>query len=513
MKNKVVLFQGTASSFERVVPIAPLPLLHISSFLVKDGFEVKVISDALYQDYMQEAIRECKDSICLGITALTGSQISNGLKLASQVRKLYPGLPIIWGGWHPSIMPESTLEDPNVDMVVVGQGERKFYDLVKCLQEGNFNKIDSIPGVLYKKDGKLVIKEIPPVEDMNNFPRVPYEIIDVKKCISKTEYGNRTLQFISSYGCPYRCSFCIEPIVSKRKWVGLSAQRLLDEWAYLYKKYNIDSLAIYDSNFFVDKKRVVDICEGLIRNNLKIKLGNLNGRIPQLVKYEKEIWSLMEQAGVSMILTGSESGEQEVLDLIKKDAAVEDIYKFTQLCRDHKIKVLFSYMSGIPWSNDSVYNEKMVDKEISSILTQIDKLLKISIKNRFMVYAYTPLPGSELYYQAVKYGFQEPKTLQDWSGLLNTPDDIFQSKGFEKQWITRKQLFLITMLEQYILGMMDLDAKEWIAVKIGNKFLRAIFKFAFSMGYQVARFRLKHKIFIFPVDFWLFIKVKKLLEV
>jgi radical SAM superfamily enzyme YgiQ (UPF0313 family) len=513
MKNKVVLFQGTASSFERVVPIAPLPLLHISSFLVRDGFEVKIISDALYDDYMQEAIRQCQDSLCLGITALTGSQISNGLRLSSEVRRLYPGLPIVWGGWHPSIMPESTLEDPHVDMVVVGQGERKFYELVKCLQDNDFKKIDSIPGVFYKNDGRLIIRETPSVEDINNFPPVPYEIIDVKKCISKTEYGNRTLQYISSYGCPFRCSFCIEPIVSKRKWVGLAAERLIDEWGYLYKKYHIDSLAVYDSNFFVDKKRVIDICEGLIKNNIKIKLGNLNGRIPQLVKYEEEVWQLMQKAGVSMILTGSESGEQEVLDLIKKDAAVEDIYKFTRLCRDHKIKILFSYMSGIPWSSDARYNEKRVDKEISSILSQIDKLLQISIKNRFMIYTYTPLPGSELYHQAVRYGFQEPKTLEEWSGLLNTPDDIFENQGYEKKWITRKQLFLITMLEQYILGMMDLDAKDWIAVKIRNKFFRAIFRFSFNLGYRLARFRLKYKIFIFPLDFWLFLRVKKLLEV
>jgi len=509
----VVLFQGIASALEKRVNIVPLALLHVSSFLARDGFEVKIISDALYDDYLGEAIRQCKDSVCLGITALTGNQISNGLKLSSEIRKLYPDLPIVWGGWHPSIMPESTLENQNVDMVIVGQGEKKFYDLVKCLQYDKLGEIDRIPGLYYKRDGRQFITEVPSVEDMNNFPRAPYDIIDVNRCISPTEYGNRTLQYISSYGCPFRCSFCIEPIVSKRRWVGLSAGRLLDEWAYLYKKYNIDSLAIYDSNFFVDKKRVIDICEGLIRNKIKIRLGNLNGRIPQLVKYEKEVWKLMERAGLSMILTGSESGEQETLDLIKKDAAVEDIYKFTQLCSDHKIKVLFSYMSGIPWSSNPKENKVKVDKEISSILTQVDKLLKISNRNRFMIYAYAPLPGSELYYKAIECGFRPPKTLEEWSDLISSPEDIFQNPGYKERWITDKQFFLITMLEQYIFGMMDIDAKGWLGSKIKNRLFRYIFRASFTLGYWLARLRLKFKIFICPVDFVIFTRIRKLLGV
>jgi anaerobic magnesium-protoporphyrin IX monomethyl ester cyclase len=396
-------------------------------------------------------------------------------------------------------------------MVVVGQGERKFYDLVKCLLDNNLKGLETIPGLFYKNNGHLVLKDIPPVEDMNDFPAVPYDIIEVEKCISKTEYGNRTLQYLSSYGCPFRCSFCIEPVISKRRWVGLQAERVVDEWGYLQKKYNIDAIAVYDSNFFVDKNRVVGICDELLRNNIKIKIGNVNGRIPQLVKYEKKIWQLMERAGISMILTGSESGDQEVLDLIKKDAAIEDIYKFTKLCNEHNIKVLFSYMSGIPWSKDPEYNRVRVDREISGILFQVDRLLKISKKNRFMIYAYSPLPGSELYYKAIDCGFEPPKTLQEWSGLVSSPEDIFKNTGCEKRWITQKQFFLITMLEQYIFGMMDLDAKGWIGDTIKNRLLRFIFRLGFTLGYYLAKIRLKFKIFIFPVDYWIFIRVRELL--
>ena len=512
MKNKVVLFQGSASAFGRKIDLVPLALLAISSFLHKDGVDVRIISPALYNDYMQEAIKECQGSICLGITAMTGTQISEGLEIARLVKVKYPQLPIIWGGWHPSILPESTIEDPMVDIVVCGQGERKFYDIVKVLRDGQLDDLRNIPGVSFKNDFGIVFNKQFSIEDMNNFPRAPYDIVDIEKCFNKTEYGNRTIQYVSSYGCPCRCSFCIEPVVNQRRWVSLAAERVVDEWEYLYKKYKIDSIAVYDSNFFVNKKRVVDICDGLLRKNINIKWGNANGRIPTLVKYEEYAWQLMKDAGLKMILTGSESGEQEVLDLIDKDANMEDIYEFTTLCDKHGIKVLFSYMSGIPWSCDMKFNETRVKREIDSILAQIKELTKISKRNRFMIYAYTPLPGSTMYDMAKKHGFKEPQTLRAWGELVYSPEDIFEKGNCRQKWISDKQFRLITMLEQYIFGMMDIDARDWLAKGINNRFLRKIFEIIFNMGYVLARIRLKLKFFSMPVDYWLFVKLRKLLR-
>lgn len=512
MKNKVVLFQGSASAFGKKIDLAPLALLAVSSFLHKDGMNVKIISPTLYDDYMKQAIKECEGSICLGITAMTGTQIAEGLKISKLVKDKYPQRPIVWGGWHPSILPESTVEDPMVDIVVSGQGERKFYEIVKGLRDGQLNDLTKISGVSFKKDSRIILNKQFSIEDMNNFPRAPYDIVDVEKCLNKTEYGNRTIQYVSSYGCPCRCSFCIEPVVNQRRWVSLSAARVVDEWEYLYKKYKIDSIAVYDSNFFVNKKRVVDICNGLIKKNINIKWGNANGRIPTLVKYEEQVWELMQKAGLKMILTGSESGEQEVLDLINKDASMEDIYKFTVLCNKYDIKVLFSYMSGIPWSSDAKFNAGRVNQEVNSILTQIEKLMKISKKNRFMVYAYTPLPGSSMYDMAKEHGFEEPQTLRGWSELTYSPEDIFKKGNCRQKWISEKQFRLITMLEQYIFGMMDLDARDWLAQSINNKFFRVIFKIAFNVGYLMARIRLQFKFFSLPIDYWLFVKLRKLIR-
>ncbi|MDP2943890.1 MAG: radical SAM protein [Candidatus Omnitrophota bacterium] len=509
MKNKVVLFHGNAKAFQKDTPLAPLALLHISSFLVKDGFKVKIFSDVLCNNYIEEAVKECHDSICFGITAMTGNQIYEGLKVAGFVRQRYPDLPIIWGGWHPSIMPKSTLEDPYVDFIIIGQGERKFYDLVKRLRDNGTKNLQDIPGIGYKNDGGLILQENCAIEDMNNFPTVPYEIIDLEKCLFHTEFGNRVIQYISSYGCTFRCSFCIDPVVNKRRWTGLSADRVLEEWSYYHKKYEIDGVTVFDNNFFVDKKRVINLCEGLLRKNLKLKWGNVNGRISQMVRYEEEIWNLMRKAGLAMLVTGSESGEQDVLDLIQKDSRVEDVYKFTELTQKYGIKTFFSYMSGMPWSDNPKFNKQNVDREIRSIVSQVSRLSKINKKTRFMLYAYTPLPGSELYRRAIRYGFEEPKSLHEWGELLYSPEDVFQKVGFRRRWLTYKQFRLITMLEQYIFGMLDLDARDHIAQNIKNSFFRKIFKLSFNLGNLIVRLRLKLKFFAFPVDYWLFVQFRK----
>jgi radical SAM superfamily enzyme YgiQ (UPF0313 family) len=510
MKKKVVLFHGTASTFGKKINIAPLALLHISSFLVKEGFEVKIISESLNKDYLRQTVSECEDAVCLGITAMTGNQIVEGLEISKLVKERFTHLPVVWGGWHPSILPDSTLSDPYVDMLITGQGQRSFFELSKALYHGDTKNFEKINGLGYKKEGRLILNNSALIESLDNFPATPYHLIDVEKTLIKTEYGDRTLGYVSSYGCPYRCSFCIEPIVNNRRWVSLSADRVVDEWEYLSKKYPLDSIAIYDSNFFVDKKRVIDICEGMLRRNLKINWGSANGRIPQLVKYEKEVWGLMEKAGLKMILTGSESGDQDVLDFINKDAKLDEVYEFTRLCRDYHIRILFSYMSGMPWSSDPNFNKDRVDKELKSILTQIDQLLDISKKNRFMIYAYTPLPGSKMYERALECGFDEPKSLKGWENIVYSPEDIFKqnTKG-ARGWLTKRQFQLITMLEQYVFGFMDLDAREWIAKGIGNGFIRKVFTVCYNFGYFLARLRLKFKFFWFPLDYWFFVKLRK----
>lgn len=505
-KKKVVLFFPPPFPSTRYWQGTPLALLAISRLLDKEGYEVQIISDFLQDNYLKETLRECQDSLCLGISSMTGYQILNGLKAAKLVRKNLPKLPIVWGGWHPSVLPEETLRDENVDIVVRGPGDRAFPEIVHAIEDkGDLAKI---PGIAYKNDGKIFLTPPRPFEDINNFPPLPYHLVDIEKCVSGTEFGKRTIQYISSYGCPHRCGFCVEEIVNKRAWKGLAAERVVEEWEFLVKKYQVDSIASYDTNFFVDKKRVYDICRGLLKKNIKIKWGNVNGRVPHLARFEPEIWEVMERSGCSMILTGAESGWQEALDFITKDAKVDQTYVFAKLCEKYHIKVLYSLLAGLPWSPNLSENEKKINRELKATLKMVDKIFKIGNNNRFMFCLYIPYPGSRLFHKALELGLKVPKNLAGWSTFLQIPEDTFEMV-INQRWIERKQAELIIMLDQYIFGLLDKDTFQVLKERIQNKFWQVVFALSFKVGYLLVWLRWQFKFFGLPLDYWVFSQVKK----
>ena len=227
--KKVTLFFPTPFPYHRPYHGLPLSLMTISRLLVRDGYDVRIIARHLFKDVEKEVLEQAKDSVCVGISAMTGFQIHDGLAISRLVRQHYPNLPIVWGGWHPSLLATETISDPNVDIVVRGYGDRTFPEIVHALENGG--DLSAIPGVTCRKDGRILEKPPRALEDLNDLPPVPYHLVDLEKSIWKTEMGQRTISYISSYGCPHRCGFCVEPVVNNRGWQGFNAERVVDEIA------------------------------------------------------------------------------------------------------------------------------------------------------------------------------------------------------------------------------------------------------------------------------------------
>ncbi|RLC35511.1 hypothetical protein DRH14_00810 [Candidatus Shapirobacteria bacterium] len=506
MKKKVILYFPNPLPYNRQWKGVPLALLAISRFLVRDGYQVKIFSRFLNDDLEKEIIEAGEDSICLGISAMTGFQIADGLRLAKLFRKKYPKIPIVWGGWHVSILARESIKNSLVDFVIRGPGDVVFGQLVKAIEsKGCFRQIK---GLTYKRGKRIYHNPDQPMVDFDKMPPLPYQLVDVDKCLINTEYGQKTVAYISSYGCPFRCAFCVEQVVNKRKWSAVSAKAVVKDWQRLYKKYGIDSIAVYDSNFFVDEKRVARICKLLIKKKIKIKWGNANGRVGQLARYSPETWKLMKRSGCVMILTGAESGSQQALDFIDKDMKVEEIIKFTKLCKKYGIKILYSFLVGLPWSKKAEENQTFIKREYKSTFGLIDKLLKISDRNRYTYYVFLPYPGAPLFHRAVSLGLKYPKSLTGWSNYLMSPEDAF--KKVEKQkWISYKQARLTAMLTQYIFGLMDKDTYYVLLERIHNRLAKLLFIVVYKLALLVVKLRWRLKFFDCPVDYYLFSLVYK----
>lgn len=506
-KGKIVLFESTNFSSTRPYQGSPLALLSISRILDKEGYEIKIITPFLYENFLEKVIEEMQDAICLGVSAITGYAIYEGLLVSKEVKKRNPFLPVIWGGWHPSILPKETCVNENIDIVVKGQGERTFTELVHALEKKK--SLKNVLGIVYKeKKGKIIENPDRPLESLDDFPPLPFHLIDVEKVINSAEYGNRSLEFFTSCGCPHRCIFCVEPIVNKRRWVGLSPEKAVSEIAVLKKRYNLDSIRIIDSNFFISEERAKKFSEELLRKKINIKWGNVNGRTRQMSLYKDETWKLMKESGLSCIFVGAESGDNKILNFMRKDISVKDTLKLTKICAKYQIRLLASFLVGFPQSNDPEKCHKLIENEIMSSFDLIDKMFSICSNIRVMFALYLPYPSSGLFENSKKLGLELPQSLEDWSNYLIAAEDATKIKVRQK-WIVREQAKIILMASVYIFFFLDSDSFKLTTRNIKNKYLMFFLHFGFESFSKICSLRWKYRYFGLPIDFYFYNFLRK----
>jgi len=472
----------------------PWSLLAAGRFLVAGGYDVKIVQSFKGEDYKEAVRREARGSMLFGVSCITGYSIHESLEASKVFREVNPDAPVLWGGWHPSIMPAEVLASPLVDMVAIGQGERTALEIAEAVSEGR--KPEGVLGVMYKDDG--VIKSNPPrpFEDVNNFPPMPYHILDMERNITVTDLGTRTLRYVSSQGCPHRCGFCVEPTVFGRRWYGLKAERVVSEIEALVKKHDINGLIFTDSNFFVDKKRAAEIARLFIERGLGLKWGNANGRTRQLLAMGDDTWELLKKSGLQSILTGAESGIQEGLDLIKKDTTVEETVMLAKQCSRYGIKITLSLMIGLPYEEaDKDRQRVLIKKEYDAVLALLDSVYKAqTIPNLFLLFMYTPYPGTPLYQLSIKQGMNEPKRLEDWVN--------FELNKGNTPWVPEEYTKKVEMLTSYIFRW--IDTLYFTKLKEKKSPLRPLYVLGGQVFTVLARLRWRFKFFAVPVDYWLF---------
>lgn len=396
----------------------PLGLLAISAFLDQEGYDIRIYHAYDKNEYL-EAIEKLDKAIAVGITAMTGYQIYDGLQFAQLVRKKNQKVPIIWGGIHSTIMPRQTAEHQLVDIVVKGQGEETFTELIHCLAQGK--SFDNVLGITFKKDGKIIDNPPRLWKSINDFPPLPYHLLNktMDRYLKKSAFAEKNLSYITSSGCPFCCSFCfLAANAETSRWDAYPPERVVKEIENLVQTYNIDGIEIRDSNFFVNPKRVKDICLGLINNKIKINLSCVNGRAEQLIKYDDQMWRLLKEAGIKEILIGAESGDQAMLDLINKKSTVEAILACEEKAKRFKINTVNSFMTSFPPPTaNSQEIKRFLKDELNKTVGLISEIFQINPLANILLFFYTPYPGTPMYRLSVEKGFKEPANLEGWGQI------------------------------------------------------------------------------------------------
>lgn len=492
MPGKIVLFRPRLNKNGKEPLVTPLSLLAISAPLERQGYQVKIIDAMIDPGYEQKIISEARGAICLGITAITGYQIFDAVKTARAVKKIYQDLPIVWGGWHPTVTPRQTIQHECVDVVVNGLGEVTFKELVYSLEQ-NIG-LERVKGILFKKSGKIVENIPRPLNDIEFLP-LPYHLLDVEKYIRTSYMGRRTLDYRSCYGCPFSCHYCADSLMSQRKWLANTSQKVLDEMEDLVNRYNVDALLLLENNFFVDKKRVEEICRGIVERNLSLRFGSVSVRPEQFHNYDGRLIELIHKAGFQQLLVGTESGSQEILDFINKQAKVEDTIRLKELCRPYGIELQISILVGLP------LEEMDIKYQIREAIKLIRRLQKIDYNQNFYFSIYIPYPGTKLFDLSLKLGLKEPKTLEDWAEIDATK--------VRTPWVPKRYEIIVKQLNEYIFPYISRQfAVDWENIYHGR--LRWLKRMGHKLFCFLARLRLKHEFFALPIDYKILLLFKKL---
>ena len=477
-RPKIVMFNPLASP-KMPYDGPPLSILAAVCMVDLEKFDVKVI-DWHYKDFEKRLAAECADAMVFGVTCMTGYQIGTMLAAARLAKQVNPSIVVVCGGSHPTLMPEQTLENPLIDCVVIGQGPRTFKNLVERLAEGK--SPEGVPGVGFKKDGRIVINEAAQREDINNFPRYPYHLLDnYEDYLVTTRFAKRAAYMLTSEGCPSNCSFCGEAALYKRRWIALKVDRVMDELAELKQRYNIDGVVIADSNFFVDERRVAEFCRRLIP--LGITWGGTSARSDQLRRYKDETLQLMKDSGLDGIFLGVESASDETLKVMNKGAVISDTVVALQRAKKFGFDMQCSFVVGVPGID--------VEKDFKNTMKFINDLRRQELASQFHVFIYTPLPGTPFLPAAVQQGYTVPAKLEDWIS--------YEFHAHSPPWVPKKYAGITDQLSVYF---MFLSGNARTVVRsVAPRRLMGLALLAERVVYHLSAFRVQHGFYSLPIEF------------
>ncbi len=412
-KEVLLVFPGR---YKAPDPQIPLALLYIASPLQHAGYTVRII-DMRLENYSEIDIGS---PVFVGISCMSGSQIQYGLEFARKVRNERPEIPLVWGGVHPTLLPEQTAANEYVDVVVRGEGEMVVAELADKLAFGE--PLDNVAGLTYKSGGVVKSNPDASLADLDGIPvNLPYDLLQMDK-YPAVKSGRIHIQ--TSRGCPHRCGFCYNTIFNKRAWRGKSANRVLDEIEYLLKKFpNAKIVDPIDDNVFVDKKRVEDICNGILARGIKV-VWRANCRFDYMSTYDERFINLLAKAGCVELDFGGETGSDRLQKLICKDVTPEQMVQSVTNLKEWAptIEPYVSWMSGLPGETN---------EDLNATFDLMDLMVQANPRTQhYGIFVYTPFPSPVLL--ELPSEFKPPKTLEEWGNI-----DVFH---FKPPWHSEKQV-------------------------------------------------------------------------
>jgi radical SAM superfamily enzyme YgiQ (UPF0313 family) len=269
------------------------------------------------------------DTIAIYCCTICFKEVLHVLQTLHQYREegLWQGK-IITGGPHAMVLPDSF--PAYVDHIVIGEGDEVIVDII----EGRCKERIITPTRLKNLDNL-------PFQPWDIFTTLPYDWT----CVWFE--GQKVFTLNTSRGCPFHCTFCSACSIWGKRYSAMSAERIFHEIKYLYDTYHLDGVYFREDNFTINHNRVIDLCNLLIKNDIKISWACECG----INTLNENIIQLMSQAGCKAVYLGVESGSQKMLDIMNKKITLKNIYHISKILKKYEINRYFSMIVGLPGEN------------------------------------------------------------------------------------------------------------------------------------------------------------------
>jgi anaerobic magnesium-protoporphyrin IX monomethyl ester cyclase len=327
--------------------LPPIGLMYVAAALEKAGFQVQMLDNYLMKkstEEIKQLIKQINPEI-VGITCGSATY-PRCIETSKAIKQVKPDCKIVVGGWHASYMPDSLLANPEIDYVVMGEGEKAITELAAAITNGNQTQAATIAGVACKRNGAYIKNPPKYIENMDEIPYPARHLLPL-------ELYDRTIEYLDakpadvmsiSRGCVYNCGFC----ETRKLWGnicrGFSPPRVIGEIQDLMSKYGTKGIYFINDNFTLRKKETAELCNLMIENKLDLEWV-CDTRVDLV---NNELLALMSKAGCKTIWFGVESASPKILQRIGRNTTPEQVETAFKLCKKNGIKTACSFMLGLP---------------------------------------------------------------------------------------------------------------------------------------------------------------------
>lgn len=377
------------SGFMRTCSLEPLGMEYLESCLQEIGFNVNLLVGNINVDYLINEIIKLKPfALCFSVYTY---QFDTSIKIVEKIQRRileinYKPI-IIFGGYHPSALPEEVLQNDNIDFVITGEGERTLQELLLNLYHNS--EVDKIHGIYYKKENKIYkTKNRSRINDIDilPYPKRHKEILDNTGQYQITypppSEQISVAQVSFSRGCPYSCSFCSSENTWGKSVIWRDPIKVLDEVEYLYETYGTNLIYFPDLTFNVNEQKVIDICNEFIKRDLPVYWWGLF----RLDRLNKKMLTKLKEAKCVKLSIGFESVDNEVAKEIKGDYQLVKSEYLEMLKFADELGLIIKAFLIIGFPHDT--REK--------ILHYNEELLELPV-DEIRVTFITPFPGTRMW--------------------------------------------------------------------------------------------------------------------